>query len=199
MAPSLSLKSATFFFVFRLFTSIVYDVRTGIGCKAVQYNFFHLPVFSLLPSRCWQYYNFSAFALSLNEMLPGMEDTIYPTDARLRPDIRHLEHGRLDEAGAEKHRLEEKQRESRKARKKLKGKQAEWNPRWRTSIYKPLTLFFLFFFGQSSNIEPFAISFWNSRANPWISAIASRKLWLISCKIHSFFGWILCQKWTERA
>ena len=40
--------------------------------------------------------------------------------SRLRPDIRALEEGEIDKAAAEKQRLEEKQRESRKALKKIK-------------------------------------------------------------------------------
>lgn len=47
---------------------------------------------------------------------------------RLRPDIRKLEEGDIDGAAAEKTRLEEKQRDARKAR---KGKKAvEWAPRY---------------------------------------------------------------------
>lgn len=45
---------------------------------------------------------------------------------RLRPDIRLLENGDIDGAANEKNRLEEKQREARKARKK--GKE-DWKPR----------------------------------------------------------------------
>lgn len=46
--------------------------------------------------------------------------------SRLRPDIRLLENGDIDGAANEKNRLEEKQREARKSRKK--GKE-EWKPR----------------------------------------------------------------------
>lgn len=45
---------------------------------------------------------------------------------RLRPDIRLLESGDIDAAASEKSRLEEKQRDARKARKKLKQ---EWKAR----------------------------------------------------------------------
>ena len=38
-------------------------------------------------------YNFTSFAMSLNEMEPGMEASLPPTDARLRPDIRAMENG----------------------------------------------------------------------------------------------------------
>lgn len=56
-----------------------------------------------------------------------MEKIICPTDSRLRPDIRKLENGDQDGAAAEKMRLEEKQRETRKSRKHKKGE--EWTPR----------------------------------------------------------------------
>lgn len=44
------------------------------------------------------------------------EEGVAPTDSRLRPDQRLMEEGRWDEANAEKLRLEEKQRASRRAR-----------------------------------------------------------------------------------
>lgn len=46
---------------------------------------------------------------------------------RLRPDIRKLEEGDIDGAAAVKTRLEEKQRDARKARKGKKG--LDWTPR----------------------------------------------------------------------
>lgn len=38
-------------------------------------------------------YNFTNFAMSLNELQPGMEAILAPTDCRLRPDIRAMENG----------------------------------------------------------------------------------------------------------
>ncbi|CAD5124716.1 DgyrCDS12979 [Dimorphilus gyrociliatus] len=67
-----------------------------------------------------EYYNFSNFAITLNEMGEGFK-SLPPTDSRLRPDIRKLEEGDVDGAGEEKHRVEEKQRESRRHRKKDKN------------------------------------------------------------------------------
>lgn len=61
-----------------------------------------------------KHYNFSTFACQLNEM----EDGVAPTDCRHRPDQRFMENGNWDEANLEKSRLEEKQRETRKARQK---------------------------------------------------------------------------------
>ncbi|XP_018353295.1 PREDICTED: oxysterol-binding protein 1 isoform X5 [Trachymyrmex septentrionalis] len=59
-----------------------------------------------------KYYSFTELACQLNEP----EEGIAPTDSRLRPDQRLMEDGRWDEANAEKLRLEEKQRATRRAR-----------------------------------------------------------------------------------
>ncbi|CAL1535146.1 unnamed protein product [Lymnaea stagnalis] len=75
------------------------------------------------------YYHFSMFAMTLNEMLPGMQQALPPTDSRFRPDIRNMEEGKIDQSAEEKNRVEEKQREARKERKK---KSKDWHPRWFT-------------------------------------------------------------------
>ncbi|KAI1233489.1 hypothetical protein IHE44_0004670 [Lamprotornis superbus] len=72
-------------------------------------------------------YNFTSFAVSLNELEPGMEAILAPTDCRLRPDIRNMENGNMDMASKEKERLEEKQRAARKERAK---DEVEWHTRW---------------------------------------------------------------------
>lgn len=66
--------------------------------------------------------------MSLNEM-PDLKppNKLCPTDSRLRPDVRKLETGDIDGAAAEKTRLEEKQRDSRKA---LKSRKEEWKPKY---------------------------------------------------------------------
>lgn len=61
-------------------------------------------------------YNFTSFTVSLNELETGMEQTLAPTDCRLRPDIRGMENGNMDLASQEKERLEEKQRQARRDR-----------------------------------------------------------------------------------
>lgn len=83
------------------------------------------------PQNSGNYFSFTNFAMSLNEIESNMKapQTLCPTDSRLRPDIRKLEEGDIDGAIAEKDRLEEKQREARKARKaKAKGHD-DWQPR----------------------------------------------------------------------
>ncbi|XP_055702514.1 oxysterol-binding protein-related protein 2 isoform X3 [Phlebotomus papatasi] len=89
------------------------------------------------PENAAEYYQFTLFAMGLNELEPEMKtpETLCPTDSRLRPDIRKLEEGDIDGAAAEKTRLEEKQRDARKARKGKKGE--EWSPKWFTNGLNP--------------------------------------------------------------
>ncbi|XP_008290365.1 oxysterol-binding protein-related protein 1-like [Stegastes partitus] len=81
-----------------------------------------------------QFYAFSTFAMQLNELEKSMEGVIPPTDSRLRPDIRAMENGDIDQASAEKKRLEEKQRTARKNRSKStdewKTRNPALGPRW---------------------------------------------------------------------
>ncbi|XP_065812729.1 oxysterol-binding protein 1 isoform X14 [Labrus bergylta] len=65
-----------------------------------------------LPEGAENMYYFSSLALTLNEH----EEGVAPTDSRRRPDQRLMEDGRWDEANAEKQRLEEKQRITRRER-----------------------------------------------------------------------------------
>ncbi|XP_030449579.1 oxysterol-binding protein-related protein 1D [Syzygium oleosum] len=69
-------------------------------------------------------YNLSPFAISLNELTPGLREKLPPTDSRLRPDQRHLENGEYESANAEKLRLEHIQRQARKLQ------EGGWQPRW---------------------------------------------------------------------
>ncbi|KAH7447555.1 hypothetical protein KP509_01G111700 [Ceratopteris richardii] len=73
-------------------------------------------------------YNLTSFAITLNELTPGLKELLPPTDSRLRPDQRHLENGEYDRAFQEKLRLEEKQRVARKLQER------GWQPRW---FHKP--------------------------------------------------------------
>lgn len=66
-------------------------------------------------------YYFSTLALTLNEP----EEEVAPTDSRCRPDQRLMEDGHWDEANAEKQRLEEKQRSSRREREREAVKSPE--------------------------------------------------------------------------
>jgi len=78
------------------------------------------------PPNSAQMYNFTSFAMVLNEVDKGMESVIPKTDCRLRPDIRAMENGEIDQASEEKKRLEEKQRAARKNRSKS---EEDWKTR----------------------------------------------------------------------
>lgn len=71
-------------------------------------------------------YNYTLFTLLLNDH-KFINDSLPRTDSRLRPDIRLLELGKIDEAAKEKERLEIKQREARAIQKKMK---IEKLPKW---------------------------------------------------------------------
>jgi len=79
------------------------------------------------PNSC-AYFNFTSVAMELNEVSPDYDPKegvpVPITDSRFRTDQRLYEEGRVNEAQAEKRRLEEKQRAARKAR------IDEWQPRW---------------------------------------------------------------------
>ncbi|KAI9111118.1 hypothetical protein K1719_017993 [Acacia pycnantha] len=69
-------------------------------------------------------YNMTSFAITLNELVPGLKEKLPPTDSRLRPDQRHLENGEYEKANLEKQRLEKRQRMSRKIQ------ENGWKPKW---------------------------------------------------------------------
>ncbi|XP_015058635.1 oxysterol-binding protein-related protein 1C-like isoform X2 [Solanum pennellii] len=69
-------------------------------------------------------YNLTRFAITMNELIPGLKDKLPPTDSRLRPDQRCLENGEYDRANSEKLRLEERQRQARKMQER------GWKPQW---------------------------------------------------------------------
>ncbi|XP_028404938.1 oxysterol-binding protein-related protein 1-like [Dendronephthya gigantea] len=79
------------------------------------------------PPNSKEMYNFTSFAMQLNELHEEQAEKLAPTDSRLRPDVRTLETLDIDYAADEKRRLEEKQRTARKERSKRKE---EHVPRW---------------------------------------------------------------------
>ncbi|KAF8708426.1 Pleckstrin homology domain, partial [Rhizoctonia solani] len=74
-----------------------------------------------------QYYGFTGFTITLNELTPDLVGVVPPTDSRLRPDQRAMEEGRIDDADRLKIQLEEGQRARRRAREEA-GE--EWKPQW---------------------------------------------------------------------
>ncbi|XP_062099411.1 oxysterol-binding protein-related protein 1C-like [Humulus lupulus] len=80
---------------------------------------------SKLP-KCPTRYNLTRFAITLNELTPGLKEKLPPTDSRLRPDQRYLENGEYEMANSEKLRLEQRQRQARKMQ------ESGWKPQWFT-------------------------------------------------------------------
>ncbi|KAI8849117.1 Oxysterol-binding protein [Chytridium lagenaria] len=79
------------------------------------------------PPNYQQMYGFTSFAVELNEITPDIASLLPNTDTRFRTDQRMYEEGKLNEAEAEKLRLEQKQREYRK---KLEAEGVKWIPQW---------------------------------------------------------------------
>lgn len=79
------------------------------------------------PENFAENYRFPQFSINANHVWKDLLYDICPTDCRLRPDTRALEHGNEDLAESEKKRLEEKQRAKRKQR---EATGEEWHPRW---------------------------------------------------------------------
>ncbi|GLB36356.1 putative pleckstrin homology domain containing protein [Lyophyllum shimeji] len=75
------------------------------------------------PKNTHDYYGFTSFGITLNEMTSDLVGKLPPTDSRFRPDVKALENGDLDVAEDQKIRVEELQRERRR-----QGKDRQ--PRW---------------------------------------------------------------------
>jgi len=108
-------------------------------------------------------YFFSRFAVELNEE----EESVAPTDSRLRPDQRLMEIGNWEESNEEKVRLEEKQRSARKKRCENDPEAADaasgsnggdhgWTPLWFRKEEDPVT---------GIPIHVYANQYWKSKAN----------------------------------
>jgi oxysterol-binding protein 1 len=79
------------------------------------------------PQNWERIYRFTRMGLQLNKINSEMKKWLPPTDSRLRTDQRALENGDLTLANTEKHRLEERQRASRKKREQ---ERIEWKPNY---------------------------------------------------------------------
>ncbi|EPQ60901.1 hypothetical protein GLOTRDRAFT_135500 [Gloeophyllum trabeum ATCC 11539] len=97
------------------------------------------------PKNAPEYYGFTYFGITLNEITPDLEGKLPPTDSRFRTDVRALEEGNMERAEAEKLRIEERQRERRRA-----GK--ERRPRW---------------FKQVGDEWVYAGGYWEERSRGW--------------------------------
>jgi len=75
------------------------------------------------PKNTHDYYGFTSFGITLNELTSDLVGKLPPTDSRFRPDVRALENGDVDVAEDQKIRVEEMQRDRRKHG---KGQQPRW-------------------------------------------------------------------------
>lgn len=80
-----------------------------------------------IPPDASNYYGFTYFAMSLNEITDDIRPVLPPTDSRFRPDQRALEDGDADKAEGLKLKLEELQRERRK---KMEVAGEAYQPQW---------------------------------------------------------------------
>ncbi|RVX74954.1 hypothetical protein B0A52_01231 [Exophiala mesophila] len=78
-----------------------------------------------------KHYGMTKFAAELNEITAIEENKLPPTDSRLRPDQRALEHGDHDHAERVKNQLEEGQRARRRD---MEASGEAWKPRWFTRV-----------------------------------------------------------------
>lgn len=91
------------------------------------------------------YYGFTTFSMTLNEITEDIKKSLPPTDSRYRPDLRALEEGNEALADSEKIRVEEMQRERRR-------NGSEQQPRW---------------FKQVDGEWIYAGGYWEARARGW--------------------------------
>jgi hypothetical protein len=75
-------------------------------------------IWTVIPALGKEYYYFQPYTCDLNNLTEEMKKNLPRTDSRFRPDQRMMENQEIDEAGEEKHRLEEKQRAAAKKMKK---------------------------------------------------------------------------------
>ena len=79
------------------------------------------------PPNTDDYYGFTYFAISLNEITEDIKNVLPPTDSRLRPDQHAFEEGHVEDAERLKQLLEAKQRSRRKA---LEEAGQAYRPMW---------------------------------------------------------------------
>ncbi|KAG0037630.1 Oxysterol-binding protein- protein 3 [Podila clonocystis] len=88
------------------------------------------------PQNHERFYGFTEFTTQLNELTNGLDKKLPKTDTRFRPDQSLFEQGRVEEADREKLRVEQKQRELRKA---MESKGQPWEVRWFEKVADPQT------------------------------------------------------------
>ena len=107
------------------------------------------------PKNTHQFYGFTGYAVTLNEITSDLINGLPPTDSRYRPDVRALEEGDLDCAEEEKQRIEELQRQRRR-----RGEDRQ--PRW---------------FKQVGEEWIYKGGYWETRENGWQGEHLEPRLW----------------------
>lgn len=103
-----------------------------------------------------EYYGFTNYGITLNEITSDISNKLPPTDSRFRPDVRALEDGDLNLSEQEKHRVEELQRNRKKDG---APRQARW-------------------FKQDLNDEwAYVGGYWEARAKGWKGTERIEPLW----------------------
>ncbi|XP_034284312.1 oxysterol-binding protein-related protein 6 isoform X5 [Pantherophis guttatus] len=117
-----------------------------------------------MPTNYEHYYGFTRFAVELNELDPALKDLLPKTDARFRPDQRHLEDGNLEVAAAEKQRIEELQRCRRRY---LEENNIEHVPKFFKKVI------------EANQREAWVSNdtYWELRKDPGFSKVETLKLW----------------------
>ncbi|XP_026523908.1 oxysterol-binding protein-related protein 6-like isoform X1 [Notechis scutatus] len=118
-----------------------------------------------MPTNYEHYYGFTRFAIELNELDPALKDLLPKTDARFRPDQRHLEDGNLETAAAEKQRIEELQRCRRRY---LEENNMEHVPKYFKKVI------------EANQREAWVSNdtYWELRKDPGFNKVETLKLWL---------------------
>ncbi|KAF8807598.1 oxysterol binding protein [Phlegmacium glaucopus] len=101
-----------------------------------------------------EYYGFTAYGITLNEITTDLVGKLPPTDSRYRPDVNALEHGHLDLAEEEKVKVEQLQRDRRNNSKDAR-------PRW---------------FKQVGDEWQYTGEYWEARSRNWNGEVIST-LW----------------------
>lgn len=97
------------------------------------------------PKNYDDFYGFTSFGITLNEITDDIANKIPPTDSRHRPDVRALENGDLDTAEAQKAKVEQMQRDRR-------SKGQDRQPRW---------------FKQNGEEWVYVGGYWEAREQGW--------------------------------
>ncbi|KJA26139.1 hypothetical protein HYPSUDRAFT_37022 [Hypholoma sublateritium FD-334 SS-4] len=103
---------------------------------------------SPFPKTALEFYGFTSYGITLNEISSDLLEKLPPTDSRLRPDVRALEDGELDLAEEQKLRIEQAQRDRR-------NNGQERLPKW---------------FKQVGDEWQYVGGYWESRSKGWKQA-----------------------------